>query len=444
MKTMRIDLTRILIPFVYFIAGATSLAGVATTFYFKDDLQLSIQQVQILGSIAIIPWSVKPIYGLVSDIRPVFGLRRKPYLFLAGLLGAAGYFSMATWVSGFWGAAVSSVISAMGFALADVIVDGIVAEKSKSQKEAGKLQSICRGALLAGALIVSYASGVLVESIGARNVFFITGALPLFTTIFSLIVLEGPIPDTTFSLRNVWRQFRAALTPTLLWSALFLFIWRSTPTTGSAFSYYLIDELGFTPEFFGRLAFVSYVTGIIGVVVFRKFLLKIPLRTMFFWLMVASVVLSIPSIGLVYKWYEVLGVSPQFFAMADTLISGMLFELGFLPLLVLVARVCPKGIEATMFAVLASLMNIGLSVSDLGGAALTNYFGVHSATETIPADYSHLHIVMWIAILSSFLPLPLLPFLPDTRTGDDTVPEGTPSALIPILTPMEPGKENIV
>lgn len=440
---MRLDLTRILIPFVYFIAGATSLAGVATTFYYKDDLQLSIQQVQFLASIAIIPWSVKPIYGLVSDICPVFGLRRKPYLFLAGLLGSAGYVSMATWVNGFWGAAAASVISAMGFALADVIVDGIVAEKSKSQKEAGKLQSICRGALLAGALIVSYASGVLVEMIGARNVFFITGALPVFTMLFALTVLEGPLPDATFSIRKVWRQFKAALTPTLLWSALFLFIWRSTPTSGGAFNYYLIDELGFTPEFFGRLAFVSYVTGIIGVVVFRKLLLKIPLRTMFFWLMVASVVLSLPSIGLLYKWYDVLGVSPQVFAMADTLISGMLFELGFLPLLVLVARICPKGIEATMFAVLASLMNIGLSVSDLGGAALTTYFDVHSATETIPADYSNLHIVMWIAILSSFLPLPLLPLLPETRTSDDLGTQSSPSMAVPLLTPMEPQKETI-
>ncbi|NOS67329.1 MAG: hypothetical protein HOO67_03100, partial [Candidatus Peribacteraceae bacterium] len=163
---------------------------------------------------------------------------------------------------------------------------------------------------------------------------------------------------------------------------------------------------------------------------------------MFFWLMVASVVLSIPSIGLLYKWYEILGVSPQVFAMADTLISGMLFELGFLPLLVLVARICPKGIEATMFAVLASLMNIGLSVSDLGGAALTTYFDVHSATETMAADYSNLHIVMWIAILSSFLPLPLLPLLPETRTDDD-LGAPSPSALVPMLTPLEPGKEEI-
>lgn len=440
---MKLDLTRILIPFVYFIAGATSLAGVATTFYFKDDLHLSIQQVQFLGSIAIIPWSIKPIYGLISDVRPVFGLRRKPYLFLAGLLGSAGYFSQATWVSGFWGAAFAAFTSAMGFALADVIVDGIVAEKSKTQKEAGKLQSICRGALLAGAIAVSYASGILVETIGARNVFFITGTLPLVTVLFSLLVLEGPLPDSTFSIRKVWNQFRGAISPALLWSALFLFIWRSTPTSGGAFSYYLIDELHFTPEFFGRLAFISHVTGIIGVIVFRKFLLKIPLRTMFFWLMVSSVVLSLPTLGLVYKWYELIGVSPQFFAMADTLIGGMLFELAFLPLLVLVARVCPKGIEATMFAVLASLMNIGLSVSDLGGAALTTYFDVHSATETVAADYSNLHIVMWIAILSSFLPLPLLPFLPETRTTDDLGAQTSPSILTPMLTPLEPTKEEV-
>ncbi len=440
---MRFDLTRILIPFVYFIAGAASLAGVATTFYYKEDLQLSIQQVQFLGSIAIIPWSIKPLYGLFSDVRPVFGLRRKPYLFLSGLLGAAGYFAMALVVTGFWGAVVSSFVSAMGFALADVIVDGIVAEKSKTQKEAGKLQSICRGALLAGGIVVAYSSGVLVGAIGPRNVFLITGSLPLFTTLFSLVVIEGPQPESGFSMRKAWRQFRAALSPAVLWSAAFLFIWRATPSSGSAFNYYLIDELHFTPEFFGRLALVSYVTGLLGVIVFRKFLLNISLKKLFFWLMIASVVLSLPSIGLLYKWYEVIGVSPQFFAMADTLISGMLFELGFLPLLVLVARVCPKGIEATMFAVLASLMNIGLSVSDLGGAALTTTFDVHSATETIAADYHNLHWVMWIAILSSLLPLPLLPFLPETRTSGDLPVEPSPSGMIPALTPLEPQKQEI-
>lgn len=443
---MRRDLTGALIPFVYFIAGATTLAGVASTFAFKEDLHLTIPQVQILGSLGIIPWSIKPLYGLLSDRLPIRNLRRKPYLFFAGILGAVGYFSLATWVQGFAGAAAALLISAAGFALADVIVDGIVAERSRTQKEAGKLQSICRASLLVGALIVSYASGILVEWIGARNVFFVTGFLPLLTCIFALCMTELPGEVHAFSLRETWRSFRGALTPALLWSTFFLFLWRATPSSGSAFSYFLIDELHFDPEFFGRLSLISHAMGIAGVFIFRKFLLSLSLRTLFFWIIIASVVLSLPTFGLIYGWYHILGVSPKFFAMADTLISAPLSEIGFLPLLILVARICPKGIEATMFAVLASLMNIGLAVSDLGGAALSTYFDVRGATDTLPGNYAHLDTVMWIAVLSSFLPLPLLRFLPETRTSEEVGIVGTdlaPSGEVPVAAPLEPEKQEI-
>lgn len=439
---MRRDLTTLLIPFVYFIAGATTLAGVASTFAFKEDLRLTIPQVQILGSLGIIPWSIKPLYGLLSDRLPLRGLRRKPYLFLAGLLGATGYFSLATWVEGFAGAAAALLVSAAGFALADVIVDGIVAERSRTQKEAGRLQSICRASLLVGALIVSYASGILVAWIGARNVFFVTGFLPLLTCAFALIITELPGEVLAFNLRATWRSFRAALSPALLWSAFFLFLWRATPSSGSAFNYFLIDELQFDPEFFGRLSLISHAMGIAGVFVFRKFLLALPLRTLFFWIIIASVFLSLPTFGLIYGWYRALGVSPKLFAMADTLIAAPLAEIGFLPLLVLVARICPKGIEATMFAVLASLMNIGLALSDLGGAALSAFFDVRGATDALPGNYAHLDTVMWIAVLSSFLPLPLLRYLPETRTSDEA--GLAPSGEVPMAAPLEPEKQEIL
>jgi len=85
----------------------------------------------------------------------------------------------------------------------------------------------------------------------------------------------------------------------------------------------------------------------------------------------------------------------------------------------LVARVCPKGVEATMFALLASIMNIGLAVSDLGGAWLVTVFDVRQATGELAANYANLDKVLWIAILSSFLPMPLIRFLPDIQaTGE--------------------------
>ncbi len=438
----RTDLTTIIIPFVYFIAGATSLAGVATTFFYKDDIGLSIAQVQILGSIAIIPWSIKPIYGILSDRLPIWKLRRKPYLFIAGLFGSAGYLLMATVVQSFAGAIVSSVISALGFALADVIVDGIVAERSRTQREAGKLQTICRAALMTGAIAVSYLSGILVESIGARNVFFITGALPIFTSVFALLLSEeSNAVSIKISVREILKSIKAMCTPAVCWSIAFLFIWRSTPTSGGALSYYLIDELKFTPEFFGTLSLVSNVTAILGIVIFRKFLLSLPLRTLFLWIVILSIALSLPSIGLVYGWYAILGVSPEFFAVADTAIGGALQEIAFLPLLVLAARVCPKGMEATMFALLASIMNIGLAVSDLGGACLTTIFNVHGAEPGIAANYANLAGVMWIAILSSALPLPLLRFLPETRETSEV--DGSASGKTGGMHALDPVKSEI-
>lgn len=416
---MQRDFTRILIPFVYFIAGASSLAGIATTFYYKEDLGLSIAQASVIGSFSIIPWSIKPLYGMLSDRVPVFGLRRKPYLFASGILASSGYISMATWVSGFYGAAFATIVSGLGFAIADVIVDGIVAERSKTQNEAGKLQSICRAGIMSGALVVAYLSGILTEVIGPRNVFWITGALPLLTSALSFSIAENPVSHQAGMLKETWRSVRGAFNRDLLIGVLFLFVWRATPSSGGALSYYEIDVLGFSPEFFGRLSMLSYAMGIIGVLIFRKTLLHIPLRKLLFWVMILSVVLSLPTIGLVYKWYELLGVSPRFFAMADTLISGPLTEIGFLPLLVLAARLCPKGIEATMFAILASVMNIGLAVSDMGGAYLVTLFHVHQATETLPFDYANLHIVLWIAILSSLLPWPLLRFLPDALSESE-------------------------
>ena len=440
---MKRDLARILIPFVYFIAGASSLAGVAMTFYLKEDLHLSIAQGAMLGSLSIIPWSIKPLYGLLSDRIPVRGLRRKPYLFLSGILGAAGYFSMATWVHSFSGALAATLISALGFALADVIVDGIVAERSKTQTEAGKLQSICRAAIMTGSLIVAYSSGILTQTIGARNVFWITGSLPLLTSVLSLFIDESPVQMQHAMVRDLWMKLKAAMNKDLLMAIGFMFLWRATPNSGGSLNYYEIDVLGFTPEFFGRLSLIGSVMGIVGVVIFRKTLLTMSLRRLFFWVMMLSVILSLPTIGLVYGWYKPLGVSPQFFAMADTFISGPLSEIGFLPLLVLAARLCPAGIEATMFALLASIMNIGLAVSDMGGALLVHAFHVNQATETLPADYSNLHIVLWIAILSSLLPWPLLRFIPETRVESDMLP-GAPSLTQQLKSTADASKEEIV
>jgi Na+/melibiose symporter-like transporter len=92
-----LELTAILL--VYFVQGILGLARLAVSFFLKDDLGLTPAEVAALTGIAAAPWTVKPLLGFMSDGFPILGYRRRPYLILSGLLGAASWLAMATVVN---------------------------------------------------------------------------------------------------------------------------------------------------------------------------------------------------------------------------------------------------------------------------------------------------------------------------------------------------------
>ena len=77
-----------------------------------------------------------------------------------------------------------------------------------------------------------------------------------------------------------------------------------------------------------------------------------------------------------------------------------------MPVLVLAARLCPEGVEATLFATLMSVSNGGSVVGGLIGAELTQLFGITKDR------FDNLASLIILCNLSSLLPLPLLGLLP--------------------------------
>jgi hypothetical protein len=77
------------------------------------------------------------------------------------------------------------------------------------------------------------------------------------------------------------------------------------------------------------------------------------------------------------------------------------------PTLVLAARLCPEGVEATLFALLMSVLNLAGLCSQQLGALLTHLFHV---TES---DFQNLWLLILVANLSNLLPLPFLRWLPE-------------------------------
>ncbi|MEH2319171.1 folate/biopterin family MFS transporter [Nostoc sp.] len=414
---------------VYFVQGILGLSRLAVSFFLKDELLLSPVQVSALLGIVFLPWMIKPVFGFISDGLPIFGYRRRPYLILSGILGTASWVSLATIVNTSWAATLAIALSSLSVAMSDVIVDSLVVERARgeSQAKAGSLQSLCWGASAIGGLITAYFSGLLLQYFTTRTVFAITALFPLIVSGVAWLIAESPVnKDATDSnhtnslpIKHQLEQLRQAITQKSIWlPTAFIFIWQATPNADSAFFYFSTNELHFQPEFLGRVHLVTSFASLAGVWIFQRFLKSIPFRVIFAWSTVLSSVLGMTMLLLVTHTNRLLGIDDHWFSLGDSLILSVMGKIAFMQVMVLAARLCPSGVEATLFALLMSIFNSAGTVSHAFGALITYWLGI-TAT-----NFDSLWLLVLITNLSTLLPLPFINWLPAAEEQTETSKDG--------------------
>ena len=97
-------------------------------------------------------------------------------------------------------------------------------------------------------------------------------------------------------------------------------------------------------------------------------------------------------------------------------------------MLVLAARVCPPGVEGTLYALLMSVLNLGSILSKALGSLLM------LALHVTDSDFSLLWLLVLLCSASSLLPLLLMPKLvPDLRAkGAPALVDSGPPAAAPV------------
>lgn len=415
-QALTLELAAILL--VYFVQGILGLARLAVSFYLKDDLGLTPAEVAALTGIATAPWTIKPLFGFISDGFPILGYRRRPYLILSGILGALSWLAMATVVSTAWAAIAAITLSSLAVAVGDVIVDSLVVERARreSQGDAGTLQSLAWGTSAMGGIITAYLGGLLLEYVGTRFVFGVTATFPLIVSLVAWWIVEEPVTETSTwkVISGQIKQLRSAIAQKAIWMpALFIFLWQATPSADSAFFFFTTNDLGFQPEFLGRVRLVTSIAALLGIWVFQRFLKAVPFRVIFAWSTLLSTLFGFTTLLLVTHANRAIGIGDQWFSLGDSLILTVMGEIAFMPVLVLSARICPPGVEATLFALLMSVLNLAGLLSHELGAILTHWLGV---TET---NFDNLWLLVTLTNLSTVLPLPLLFLLPQTSSQGD-------------------------
>lgn len=374
-------------------------------FLLKNE-EYNAAQVAWFLSILMIPWIVKPVFGIVSDFLPLWGTRRRSYLLLAAVTASLGFLAMASLLTQdhhhMIVTLISLTITSTAMALSTVVLCALVAAESHRQPARGrKLFALQAGAYYAASIGSGLLGGYLCQKFhpvdALRGAAFLCSVITAAVFLFSLRLEETTVASRQ-SLRNYARMIFATVRSRKFQGvAAFTFLWNLSPSFGTPLYFYFTQHLKFDQGFIGQLAAINSFGMLCGAGVFRLLALVQPDHRR---QAVIAVLAGVASNLGYLLCNDGLSASVLEFARGLTNMVAILTIYGY------AADVCPKRATATTIGLVIAVYNIG---SQLGAIIGANVF----------TSLAH-GMIQPLAVLSAVFTAACLlavPFLPKQREG---------------------------
>ncbi|KAM1330081.1 hypothetical protein FF1_042768 [Malus domestica] len=403
---------------------------VVTDYYWKDVQKLQPSVVQLYIGLYYIPWLMKPVWGLLTDVFPVRGYRRRPYFVLAGVIGTVSALTVA--FSGNLAAVVALtwlIGVTAGVAIADVTIDACIARNSiEIRSLASDLQSLCGFCSSAGALVGYSTSGFFVHHLGPQGALGLLAIPPIFLTVLGFVIYEQRSTNLHSQRKKAVEEVGVAMSgiyktiklPQVWKPSLYMYLslalsintqegnfyWYTDPSAGPAFS----------QEFVGMIYAVGAVASIVGVLIYHKTLKNYPFRNLVFFAQLLYAMSGLLDLTFILRWNLALGIPDYFFVIMEECVFRIVTKIRWMPMIVLSTRLCPLGIEGTFFALLMCIDSLGSLSSKWGGGAVLHALNV---TRT---NFTNLWLALLIRNVLRFLTLGLIFLVPKADQLDLLIP----------------------
>jgi PAT family beta-lactamase induction signal transducer AmpG len=379
----------------YFAQGLAMTAGpLWIPVYLREVFNLSPAVVTSTWALAMLPWYVKIIYGIMSDAVPIgrFG-RRRPYIAAGALLSLLGWvlLPMLPW-GGLWIGAMLMMM--LGVGVSDSVIDGLALDVVPGDRR-GTMLGIGWAARGVGAVVAGLLGGLIVGRVGYDGVFLLAGLVSAILTLGCLII-EAP------SVAAERRITRAALADTFKSKALYLGL-VLLPLTVVPVGMTMIllgpfarETLNLSVEMTGAFSACFYVGNIIGAPVAGRLADKFGHKRVFYFYM------PIYGLFILLMALSQAGSLPLAFALVGLMGFGFGLQSG--GTLAIAGDLTPPALAATIFALYMSFMNIGTGIGTAASGFVVQTYGY--GTNFV------------LAALSTLLPLIVLYFLPVAATKE--------------------------
>ena len=358
----------ILFGVVYFSQGMYHVTDQMVTLTLKDQFGLSAAQVANFGWIILIPWVIKPVYGLLSDSVPLFGRRRKSYFLLTCTLATVAAVALSLMgAPTYWRMALLITVMSLGLAFTDVLTDAMMVERGKPLGLTGAFQSVQWASINVATILVGAIGGYLAEQRELHMGFLIAAFFPFLALVMgTAFIHEAPAKSRREEFREAWLGIKRAVGHRTMWVvAGFIFFWTFSPSIGIPLFYYQTDTLKFSQQFIGLLGSLGAAAQIVGAAFYAPLSRRYPLRRLIEWSIGVGVVGTLAYL-LYNDWKSAMIIDITFGGLS------MIVQLAFLDL---AAKACPPHAEGTFFALLMSVYNFGVQGSQVAGGYLYDWIG---------------------------------------------------------------------
>ena len=400
----------IAIPACYLLVGLLQGLSSVMVGVFPLDLGATEAQQTTLRSLRGLPASFKLIFGFWSDNVPIMGYRRKPYMLAGWFIASASQFSLlffsnlqldASGAGCFADAnadvdpvvptnaptipffAASLLLFGMGFWLADVMGDSMVAEKAKLEPphSRGSVQSSCYSYRFFGLMVAAPLATYLYTASGPAVVVRLLAFLPL--SILPLVyileeVRQTEVPSTWDQCSEIWMTVSSRA----VWQPLgFVFAYNLLQVSNSAWREFQRTVLHFTSCQINLLGLVAYVLLYVGILTYKYFLMHYSWQKIYLLTTLANGFFSIFQILLIYG--ITFGLPAFWFALGDDVFLDFVEGIQFLPTTIMMVHLCPVGSEGAAYAMFTTVHNAALNLSS---SISTLMLGIWDVSKSALAD----------------------------------------------------------
>ncbi|VAH59671.1 unnamed protein product [Triticum turgidum subsp. durum] len=396
---------------VKYLKGFRSFVWTAVSYQMKDIMKLSPSTSQFLVSAAFFPWSIKPIYGIVSDCIPIKQRKRVPYLIISSglslfpwlIIGLSEHLRSSSNLF-----TLMLIVQNLGSAMADVVIDAMIAEavRSAGPEFAGDLQSLSWSSMAVGGIFGSLLGGYALSNLPINVIYIIFSALPLFQLVTCVFVKESP-KGFESTIDNAAHDHADDQNI----DSAFAGQGSAVPNISTVMFYYQTEVLHLEASFLGTARVIGWFSLMLGTYIYNRYLKHKKLRNILMFAHLGLAIITVLDILLVSRLHMQYGIADKYMVLWGSALADAINQFKMMPFLILSGQLCPPGIEGTLFALFMSINNLSSTLGSFLGAALTSALNISSV------QFDNLALGLTVQLMGTLLPIGFLFLIPRDVRG---------------------------